>query len=145
MAVGPDRPIARRTALAVKEEHAKLEHKNGRVLCTALGFDEMQPLSDTHTWMNGTQLRHGVSYMVAPGSVLQFGTPPARACSCLVSIFDPHLCVPVQSILRVCAKTPHAVQLWCTVAFRESAMYHTQAVLIWPALHRRARWTGVQG
>lgn len=40
---------------------------------TALAGDPDDLLSDTHTWLNGSELRHGVAYLVAPGSQLEFG------------------------------------------------------------------------
>lgn len=58
---------------AVQHQHARLERKGGRVFCTALAGDADDLLSDTHTWLDGSQLRHGVAYMVAPGAQLAFG------------------------------------------------------------------------
>ncbi len=68
------------SARAVEQQHAKLERKGGRVFCTALAGDEDDLLGETHTWMNGTGLRHGVAYLVAPGSTLAFGakSPPTH-------------------------------------------------------------------
>lgn len=55
-------------------EHARLELKSGRLFCTALSaMDPDNMLSPTATWIDGTQLRSNVAYMVAPGAVLRFG------------------------------------------------------------------------
>lgn len=62
------------TNSAVEQRHAQLERKGGRVFITALAGDPDDLLSDTHTWLNDSELRHGVAYLVAPGSRLSFGS-----------------------------------------------------------------------
>jgi hypothetical protein len=42
---------------AVQPQHARLERKGGRLFCVALSGDADDLLSDTHTWLNGSQLR----------------------------------------------------------------------------------------
>lgn len=42
-------------------------------------------LSSTATWLEGTELRLGVNYMVAPGSTLNFGSADGNA---LVAEFE---------------------------------------------------------
>lgn len=54
--------------------HAKLEYKGGRLYCTALGGDPDLLLSPTACWMDGVELRPGVSYMVAPGTHIAIGS-----------------------------------------------------------------------
>lgn len=59
----------------VDAEHAKLELKGGRLFCTALSGDPELLLSPTRCWLDGSEMRAGVAYMVAPGACLAFGTP----------------------------------------------------------------------
>lgn len=54
-------------------DHARLEHTNGRVYCTALAGDPDDFLCSTFTWLNGNELRRGVAYLVQPGSKISFG------------------------------------------------------------------------
>lgn len=61
----------------MQQQHAQLECKGGRVFCTALAGDPDDLLSDTHTWLNGSQLRHNVAYLLAPGAKLAFGEKAA--------------------------------------------------------------------
>eukprot|EP00803_Ostreobium_quekettii_P000731 evm.model.scf_636EXC.3 EVM.evm.TU.scf_636EXC.3 scf_636EXC:14599-18090(-) len=61
----------------VSPEHAQLEIVNGRVMCTALVGDEEDLFSKSYTWMDGTELRKGVQYMVPPGASLAFGDEAA--------------------------------------------------------------------
>ena len=71
---------------AVHSEHAKIEYKSGRLFLTALyAADPDNILSSTATWLEGTELRLGVNYMVAPGSKLTFGTADGNA---LVAEFE---------------------------------------------------------
>lgn len=65
------RPEVSSLSSAVAEAHAKLEHKSGRVFCTALLGEFMT--DSTLTWIDGTELRPGVAYMVAPGASIAFG------------------------------------------------------------------------
>jgi hypothetical protein len=59
----------------VAEEHALLEAKAGRVYCSVLYPPESDDLfSPTGVWLDDTELRAGVAYLVAPGSKLAFGT-----------------------------------------------------------------------
>jgi hypothetical protein len=42
---------------AVQPQHAQLERKGGRLFCVAFAGDADDLLSDTHTWLDGSQLR----------------------------------------------------------------------------------------
>jgi hypothetical protein len=54
-------------------EHGKIEYKSGRVFVTALSGDVDDFASGTAVWLGEAELRPGVAYMVAPGSILAFG------------------------------------------------------------------------
>ncbi|PRW56301.1 hypothetical protein C2E21_5063 [Chlorella sorokiniana] len=58
----------------VAAQHARLEWKGGRLFCTALSADPDLLLAPTNCWLDGVELRPGVSYMVAPGARLAVGT-----------------------------------------------------------------------
>jgi hypothetical protein len=45
----------------IAAQHARLEHKGGRLFCTALGGDPDLLLAPTHCWLDGVELRAGVS------------------------------------------------------------------------------------
>ena len=44
----------------IAAQHARLEHKGGRLFCTALGGDPDLLLASTHCWLDGVELRAGV-------------------------------------------------------------------------------------
>ncbi|KAK9814589.1 hypothetical protein WJX72_008289 [[Myrmecia] bisecta] len=56
-------------------EHAIIEARSGRVFCTALAGDDDDLFTDTFCWLNGTQLRKGVAYLLEPGSQIAIGAP----------------------------------------------------------------------
>lgn len=58
----------------VLAEHAKLEWRGGRLYCTALAGDPDDLLAPTAAWIDGSELRPGVQYLVPPNAVLRFGT-----------------------------------------------------------------------
>jgi len=59
---------------AVAAELARLDFKSGRLFCTALAAaDPDSLLSPTFTWLEGSGLRAGVAYLVAPAATLAFG------------------------------------------------------------------------
>ena len=73
------------TIFAVAAEHARLELKSGRLFCTALAAaDPDSLLSPTFTWLEGSELRAGVAYLVAPAATLAFGE---RGASLVVTEF----------------------------------------------------------
>lgn len=44
----------------IAPQHVRLEHKGGRLFCTALSGDPDLLLSATHCWLDGVELRPGV-------------------------------------------------------------------------------------
>ncbi|KAL4457751.1 hypothetical protein ABPG75_012616 [Micractinium tetrahymenae] len=68
----------------VAAQHARLEFKCGRLFCTALAGDPDLLLAPTHCWLDGVELRPGVSYMVAPGARIGLGAPD----TCLTCSFE---------------------------------------------------------
>jgi hypothetical protein len=59
-------------------EHACLAQRGQQVFCVALA-QEGEGLFDakTFTWLDGSQLRKGTSYILASGSVIAIGNPCA--------------------------------------------------------------------
>lgn len=53
---------------------AAAEWKGGRLFCTTLSADPDMLLAPTNCWLDGVELRPGVSYMVAPGARLAVGS-----------------------------------------------------------------------
>lgn len=49
----------------VAAQHARLEYKSGRLFCTALAADPDLLLAPTHCWLDGVELRPGVSVGLA--------------------------------------------------------------------------------
>ncbi|KAK9822478.1 hypothetical protein WJX81_000220 [Elliptochloris bilobata] len=57
----------------VAAEHARVERRAGRVYLLALLGDVDDLQCDTDTCLEGTQLRKGVAYLLAPGASVAFG------------------------------------------------------------------------
>jgi hypothetical protein len=53
--------------------HAEILHRGHRVYCRALVGDAGDFSSKSYTWLEDTELRCGVDYMLSPGSKLYFG------------------------------------------------------------------------
>jgi hypothetical protein len=70
--------LAYAAAPAVFPEHASITTRGQQVFCTALA-QEGEGLLDakTFTWLDGSQLRRGTSYLLASGSIISLG---ARLC-----------------------------------------------------------------
>lgn len=61
----------------VAAQHACLEWRSGRLFCTALAADPDLLLAPTHCWLDGVELRPGVSAVPAcRGGLLQRGSGP---------------------------------------------------------------------
>jgi hypothetical protein len=76
----------------VLAEHAKLEWRGGRLYCTALAGDPDDLLAPTAAWIDGSELRPGVQYLVPPNAVLRFGefgkgAPAALRCTVWVWVW----------------------------------------------------------
>lgn len=63
----------------VAAQHTRLEWRGGRLFATALSGDPDVLLAPTHCWLDGVELRPGVSYMVGAGR--RAARAPCR-CSC---------------------------------------------------------------
>ncbi|EFN58546.1 hypothetical protein CHLNCDRAFT_140654 [Chlorella variabilis] len=68
----------------VAAQHARLEWRGGRLFCTATSGDPDILLAPTHCWLDGVELRPGVSYMVAPGARIAVGSQD----TCLTCKFE---------------------------------------------------------
>eukprot|EP01023_Acetabularia_acetabulum_P005401 TRINITY_DN121_c0_g2_i2.p2 TRINITY_DN121_c0_g2~~TRINITY_DN121_c0_g2_i2.p2 ORF type:complete len:176 (+),score=28.02 TRINITY_DN121_c0_g2_i2:110-637(+) len=57
----------------VRDEHAKILIQGSRVKCVAVLGEGAKLLDPTFTWLEGTEMRNGVEYLVESGDKLTFG------------------------------------------------------------------------
>jgi FHA domain len=60
---------------SIEATHAEILHRpHGRMYCRCLAGDAESLSSKTAVWLEETELRSGVDYMLSPGAKLSFGT-----------------------------------------------------------------------
>jgi len=72
---------------AVDPQHAKLNQKGKQVFLTALVGESV--FDDTNTWVDGSQLRSNVAYVLQAGAMVAFGSSEAAGEKFTVNFEEP--------------------------------------------------------